>query len=167
MTDNSNDSRAPRDKREGRGQRAPRSPRNSHDTGDSRARKPLREVVCEIDRDILRLLLRRNNLLERMRGDKPRLDSAEEKNIRESWEAAVSHISRDARLSGHFFSLMQEVEFQPRPASARADGADEGGEPGGAAAKEPPRTALTLRRPPNTYACTCPHLWPAGPRAHG
>ena len=56
MTDNSNDSRAPRDKREGRGPRAPRSPRNSHDTGDSRARKPLREVVCEIDRDILRLL---------------------------------------------------------------------------------------------------------------
>ena len=55
MTDNSNDSRAPRDMREGRGQRAPRSPRNGHDTGDSRARKPLREVVCEIDRDILRL----------------------------------------------------------------------------------------------------------------
>ena len=146
MTDNSNDSRAPRDKREGRGPRAPRSPRNSHDTGDSRARKPLREVVCEIDRDILRLLLRRNNILERMRGDKPRLDSAEEKNIRESWEASVSHISRDARLSGHFFSLMQEVEFQPRPAFARND-ADETGDNGGAVLKEPPRTAFNLAPP--------------------
>ena len=115
MTDNSNDSRAPRDAREARGQRAPRGPRNGHETGDARARKPLREVVCEIDRDILRLLLRRNNILVRMRGDKPRLDSAEEKTIRESWEASVSRISRDARLSGHFFSLMQEVEFQPPP----------------------------------------------------
>ena len=146
MTDNSNDSRAPRDKREGRGPRGPRSPRNSHDTGDSRARKPLREVVCEIDRDILRLLLRRNNILERMRGDRPRLDSAEEKNIRESWEAAVSHISRDARLSGHFFSLMQEVEFQPRPASARNDAA-EAGDNAGAAMQEPPRTAFNLAPP--------------------
>ena len=167
MTDNSNDSRAPRDAREARGQRAPRGPRNGHETGDARARKPLREVVCEIDRDILRLLLRRNNILVRMRGDKPRLDSTEEKTIRESWEAAVSHISRDARLSGHFFSLMQEVEFQPRPASARADGADEGGEPGGAAAKEPPRTAFNLAPPakhvrlhmPAPLACRATRAW--------
>ena len=37
MTDNSNDSRAPRDAREARGQRAPRGPRNGHGTGDARA----------------------------------------------------------------------------------------------------------------------------------
>ena len=166
MTDNSNDSRAPRDRRDGRGQRAPRAPRNSHETGDSRARKPLREVVCEIDRDILRLLLRRNNLLERMRGDKPRLDSAEEKNIRESWEAAVSHISRDARLSGHFFSLMQEVEFQPRPASARND-ADGNGDNGGPTLQEPPRTAFNLAPPakhvrlrmPAPLVCRATRAW--------
>ena len=165
MTDNSNDSRAPREKREGRGPRAPRVQRNGHDTGDARARKPLREVVCEIDRDILRLLLRRNNLLERMRGDKPRLDSAEEKNIRESWEAAVSRISRDARLSGHFFSLMQEVEFQPRPASARND-ADDAGD-SGAALQEPPRTAFNLAPPakhvrlsmPAPLACRATRAW--------
>lgn len=167
MTDNSNDSRAPRDAREARGQRAPRGPRNGHETGDARARKPLREVVCEIDRDILRLLLRRNNILVRMRGDKPRLDSTEEKTIRESWEASVSRISRDARLSGHFFSLMQEVEFQPRPASARADGADEGGELGGAAMQEPPRTAFNLAPPakhvrlhmPAPLACRATRAW--------
>ena len=169
MTDNSNDSRAPRDMREGRAPRAPRSPRsprNSHDNGDSRARKPLREVVCDIDRDILHLLLRRNNLLERMRGDKPRLDSAEEKNIRESWEAAVSRISRDARLSGHFFSLMQEVEFQPRPASARND-ADENGDNAGSALQEPPRTAFNLAPPakhvrlrmPAPLACRATRAW--------
>lgn len=166
MTDNSNDSRAPREKREGRGPRAPRVQRNGHDTGEARARKPLREVVCEIDRDILRLLLRRNNLLERMRGDKPRLDSAEEKNIRESWEAAVSRISRDARLSGHFFSLMQEVEFQPRPASARND-ADDAGDNAGAALQEPPRTAFNLAPPakhvrlrmPAPLACRATRAW--------
>jgi len=165
MTDNSNDSRAPRDMREGRGPRAPRGQHNGHETGDTRARKPLREVVCEIDRDILRLLLRRNNILVRMRGDKPRLDSTEEKTIRESWEASVSRISRDARLSGHFFSLMQEVEFQPRPASAR-DGADEVGETG-ATAHEAPRTAFNLAPPakhvrlrmPAPLACRATRAW--------
>ena len=165
MTDNSNDSRAPRDMREGRGPRAPRGQHNGHETGDTRARKPLREVVCEIDRDILRLLLRRNNILVRMRGDKPRLDSTEEKTIRESWEASVSRISRDARLSGHFFSLMQEVEFQPRPASAR-DGADDAGD-AGATAQEPPRTAFNLAPPakhvrlrmPAPLACRATRAW--------
>ena len=142
MTDNSNDSRAPRERREPGGQRDFRKSRNAQDSHDARARKPLREVVCEIDRDILRLLLRRNNLLERMRGIKPRLDSTEEKSIRESWEAAVSRVSRDARLSGHFFSLMQEVEFQPRPAASHAD--DEDGSLAASAAQEAPRTAFNL-----------------------
>ena len=82
---------------------------------DTRPRRPLREVVGDIDRDILRLLLRRHNLLARMHNSKGFLDPAEEKALRESWEAAVSRVSRDARLSGRFFSLMQEVEFLPRP----------------------------------------------------
>jgi len=119
MTDNSNDSRAPRDMREGRGPRAPRGQHNGHETGDTRARKPLREVVCEIDRDILRLLLRRNNILVRMRGDKPRLDSTEEKTIRESWRPQSPASAAMRVFPATFFSLMQEVEFQPRPASAR------------------------------------------------
>ncbi|MBB5143455.1 3-phosphoshikimate 1-carboxyvinyltransferase [Desulfovibrio intestinalis] len=154
MTDHSNDSRGSRparDARDSRDSRGPRTPRDARDSRDSRGprphrdardardsrgrddgtqRRPLRETVCEIDRDILRLLLRRHNILTRMRGDKSRLDSAEEKMLRESWEGAVARISRDARLSGHFFSLMQEVEFLPRPLGERLVEAAEGSENG-------------------------------------
>lgn len=81
----------------------------------------LKEVVAEIDRDILRLLLRRHNLLERMRGGRPRLDAAEEKFLREAWQTAVSRVSRDADLSGRFFALMQDAAFLPRPAAESRD----------------------------------------------
>lgn len=80
-----------------------------------RPRRSLRETVCDIDRDILRMLMRRHNLIKRMYNAKGFLEPAEEKSIRESWEAAVSRVSRDPRLSGRFFTLMQEVEFLPRP----------------------------------------------------
>ena len=128
------DSRGPRTPRDARDARGPRPPRDARDSRDARGRddapvrRPLRETVCEIDRDILRLLLRRHNILARMRGDKSHLDSAEEKMLRESWEGAVARISRDARLSGHFFSLMQEVEFLPRPVSERQTEGAEGQE---------------------------------------
>ncbi|MBO6171274.1 MAG: 3-phosphoshikimate 1-carboxyvinyltransferase, partial [Desulfovibrio sp.] len=135
MTDSSNDFRAA-------GPRRPNSPRR-REGADARARRPLRDVVCEIDRDILRLLLRRTNLLTKMRGSKPRLEAAEEKALREAWEAAVARVSRDARLSGHFFSLMQEVEFLPRPAAH-----DEADVPEGAAAREPQHTAFNLAPAP-------------------
>ena len=61
------------------------------------------------------MLMRRHNLIKRMYNAKGFLEPAEEKSIRESWEAAVSRVSRDPRLSGRFFTLMQEVEFLPRP----------------------------------------------------
>lgn len=82
---------------------------------EPRARRPLRDVVSDIDRDILRLLMRRHNILRKMRNAKGFLDASEEKGLREAWEAAVSRVSRDARLSSRFFSLMQEVDFLPRP----------------------------------------------------
>ena len=82
---------------------------------ESKARRPLRDVVSDIDKDILRLLMRRHNLLRKMHNAKGFLDPSEEKGLREAWEAAVSRVSRDARLSSRFFSLMQEVEFLPRP----------------------------------------------------
>lgn len=82
---------------------------------EPKARRPLRDVVSDIDRDILRLLMRRHNLLRKMHNAKGFLDPSEEKGLREAWEAAVSRVSRDARLSSRFFSLMQEVDFLPRP----------------------------------------------------
>ncbi len=133
----------------------------SHDT---RPRRPLREVVSDIDRDILRLLLRRHNLLARMHNSKGFLEPAEEKALRESWEAAVSRVSRDARLSGRFFSLMQEVEFLPRPSAQREEG--EGGEDGQSAGPER-RPAFNLApalRPvrltlPAPLACRATRAW--------
>lgn len=88
---------------------------------ENRPRKSLRESVCEIDRDILRLLMRRHNLLRRMHTAKGHLDPAEEKFLREAWEAAASRVSRDPRLSSRLFTLMQEVEFLPRPEDEPAD----------------------------------------------
>lgn len=88
---------------------------------ENRPRKSLRESVCEIDRDILRLLMRRHNLLRRMHTAKGHLDPAEEKFLREAWEAAASRVSRDPRLSSRFFTLMQEVAFLPRPEDEPAD----------------------------------------------
>lgn len=82
---------------------------------EPKARRPLRDVVSDIDRDILRLLMRRHNLLRKMRNARGFLDASEEKGLREAWEAAVARVSRDARLSSRFFSLMQEVDFLPRP----------------------------------------------------
>ena len=101
-------------------------------TGPGRERRPdkrgvpaggpsLRDVVTEIDRDILRLLLRRHNLIERMRGSRTRLDPAEEKFLREAWQQAVARVSRDADLSGRFFALMQDATFLPRPVAPDAE----------------------------------------------
>ncbi|GHU92065.1 hypothetical protein AGMMS49925_09260 [Deltaproteobacteria bacterium] len=78
-------------------------------------RRILRDVVSNIDRDILRLLVRRHNLITRMYNSKGFLDASEEKFLRASWEAAVSRVSHDPRLSGHLFALMQDAEFLPRP----------------------------------------------------
>lgn len=102
---------------------------------------PLKDAVTEIDRDILRLLLRRHNLIERMRGGRPRLDPAEEKFLREAWQKAVAKVSRDADLSGRFFALMQDATFLPRPA------AEAGGEGAAAAPGTERRDAFNLAPP--------------------
>jgi 5-enolpyruvylshikimate-3-phosphate synthase len=98
------------------------------DYPNTRPRRSLRDIVCDIDKDILKLLLRRHNLIKRMHNEKGYMDSAEEKTLRASWQTAVARISKDARLSSHFFSLMQDVEFLPRPAPARNDAPPDDGD---------------------------------------
>ena len=78
-------------------------------------RRPLRETVCEIDRDILRLVMRRHNIVAKMAAGKSHLAPQEEKYLREAWEAQVARVSTDPLLSSRFFSLMQQVEFLPKP----------------------------------------------------
>lgn len=82
-----------------------------------RRRPPLREVVATIDRDILHLLLKRFNVLQRMRKNRGFLAAAEEKQLREAWQKEVERLSSDPKLSSQFFSLMQEVTFRPKPLS--------------------------------------------------
>ncbi|MBQ9407387.1 MAG: 3-phosphoshikimate 1-carboxyvinyltransferase [Desulfovibrio sp.] len=113
-------------------------PVRSNADAEKRARKPLREVICSMDRDILRLLLRRSNLLAKMRASTGRLSTADEKFLREAWESAAARVSRDPRLSGRFFALMQQLEFLPRPSAM------EGEEAQLPASREQPRTAFNL-----------------------
>ncbi|MDR2055612.1 MAG: 3-phosphoshikimate 1-carboxyvinyltransferase [Desulfovibrio sp.] len=80
-----------------------------------KTRRPLRDVVCDVDRDILKLLVRRYNFLRRMHNSKGFLEAAEERFLRASWKDAAAKVSSDARLCAQFFSLMQELEFFPKP----------------------------------------------------
>lgn len=80
----------------------------------------MRETVCDIDRDILKLVMRRYNLIQRMAATKGKLAPQEERYIRESWEAQVAKVSSDPKLSSRFFTLLQEVNFAPRPEEGAA-----------------------------------------------
>ena len=76
-----------------------------------RPRPPLRETVCDIDRDILRLVKRRSAFIKKMQGDHDSLAPWEEKKIRESWEDHVSKVSNDLALYSSLYALMREVSF--------------------------------------------------------
>lgn len=115
------------DKREGRDNRDSRDSRDSRDNRDTRERggfsrdkkgprRPsLREVIMDLDRDILKLLARRCNILDRMRGHRGQLEAKEEKELRAAWETSAGKMSRDPRLTRQIFSLFQEIEFLDRP----------------------------------------------------
>lgn len=118
------DTRDSRDSRDNRDNRDSRENRDNRDTrekgGFSRDKKgprrpSLREVIMDLDRDILKLLARRCNILDRMRGHRGQLDSREEKELRAAWEISAGKMSRDPRLTRQIFSLFQEIEFLDRP----------------------------------------------------
>lgn len=100
-----------------RSDRGPRSDRGAHgERGDKRParRPPIRESLMDLDRDLLKQLARRTNMLQRLRDAKGRIDPKEEKELRASWEKNAGHMSRDARLVHQLFALLQEIEFNPR-----------------------------------------------------
>lgn len=108
-------------------------------------RTPLREDVSRIDQSILTLLLKRYNLLEKMRV-KGRLPVADEKFLREKWQASVTRISKDADLSSRFFAMMQDIKFMPRPESW----ADAGNKP---ESPPQPKTSVFNIAPRQTPVC--------------
>ena len=81
---------------------------------DGERPQPLRETVADIDRNILKMLVKRWNCLQRMAGQRGHLEPREEKFLRESWEKTAGKMSRDERLIRQMFTLMQEVDFLPR-----------------------------------------------------
>ncbi|MDR1776963.1 MAG: 3-phosphoshikimate 1-carboxyvinyltransferase [Desulfovibrio sp.] len=115
-----------------------------------RPRRPLRDDVRDIDRDILRLLLRRHNLLLRMRNKKGFLEPSEERFLRTSWQRAAAAVSSDNRLSVHFFALMQELEFLPRPVEAADEDRPSPARPGFNLAPAPKAVCLNM---PGPLAC--------------
>lgn len=98
----------------------PKDVKNDGSTGGHErggARKPLRVVISEIDQEILRLLVRRANLLSKL-CEKGRVPVTDDKYLREAWQNDVARVSRDPELSGRFFALMQNLTFLPRPVDA-------------------------------------------------
>ncbi|MDD6088633.1 MAG: hypothetical protein PUB69_04915 [Desulfovibrionaceae bacterium] len=75
--------------------------------GSSASRTPIAELK-NIDRDILRLIVRRVRLAENVGNvSAPEI----ERELRASWEKHVASISRDPRLVHRFFALLQELEI--------------------------------------------------------
>ncbi len=85
-------------------------------TRDHQKRPTLREEIIGLDRELLNLLLRRFNLLEHMRANRGHLVPVEEKELREAWQNEAQRFSSDPRVTNQLFSLLQELNFFPRPA---------------------------------------------------
>lgn len=86
-----------------------------------RPQKPLRATIADIDQEILRLLVRRSNLLAKIR-ENGHVPPKDEKFLREAWQNDVARVSRDPELSGRFFSLMQQLSFLPKPGGGAETG---------------------------------------------
>ncbi|MDR2850526.1 MAG: 3-phosphoshikimate 1-carboxyvinyltransferase [Desulfovibrio sp.] len=119
-----------------------------NDTQNTRPRRLLRDVVCDLDKDILKLLLRRYNLVRRMYNTKGFLDLKDEKILRASWQTAVARVSKDFRLAGNLFALLQDITFLPRPApSPEGSGPDGDGQTDSARREHVLRSAFNLAPP--------------------
>ncbi len=78
-------------------------------------RPPLRETIMNMDKDILKMLARRCNILDKMKAKHGHLDPKEEKTLRTSWEKHSTQMTRDPRIIQQLFALFQEIEFSAKP----------------------------------------------------
>ncbi|MBR4741905.1 MAG: hypothetical protein IK079_03270, partial [Desulfovibrio sp.] len=78
-------------------------------------RPTLRQEVIDLDQQILGLLLKRYNLLQRMRGKRGFVLPVEEKQLRDAWQSEAIRYSSDPKLSSQLFSLLQDIQFYPKP----------------------------------------------------
>ncbi len=98
-------------------------PRFDREDGDRKRpmkRPPLRETIMDMDKDMLKMLARRCNILDRMRSKAGQMAPKEEKELRASWEKAATQMTRDTRIIHQLFALMQEVTFSAKPEAGQA-----------------------------------------------
>lgn len=97
---------------------SPRSPRSDRYLGES-DRSPttrgggLLAEICDLDKEIIRLITRRSRLLGKMASRQTNTGSGSaenERDLRLSWEKNVSLVSRDPRFVRQLFALLREVE---------------------------------------------------------
>ena len=81
----------------------------------ARPRRTFTEEITDIDRNILKLLLKRHNLLQRLATHQGRPDAKTEQQLRAAWEKNATRISRDPKVTRQLFYLLQEVHFLPKP----------------------------------------------------
>lgn len=96
-----------------RGEQRSRPPRERFENGD-RPRPPrgagLLAELREVDRDLIRLIVRRSRMLTRLPASGT---SDHERELRTAWEENASAVSRDPKLIRQLFALLQEVEVAP------------------------------------------------------
>ena len=97
------------DRREGR--REFRNDRPRTDRGASRGREL--GALMDLDNDILHLVVRRAQMLARLRSG-GRLAPETEKTLRTAWESKAARLARDNRLSRDLFVLLQTIEPMTR-----------------------------------------------------
>ncbi|MDR2696147.1 MAG: 3-phosphoshikimate 1-carboxyvinyltransferase, partial [Deltaproteobacteria bacterium] len=97
------------------------------------------EEITDIDRSLIRLLLKRHTLLQRLAAPQGRLDAKTEQQLRTAWEKNATCVSRDPKVTRQLFSLLQEVHFLPKP--------DPDGEPRQAFGLAPMRQPVKLSMP--------------------
>ena len=113
--------------------------RNSRQAQDKNSRPAALSILLEIDRNLLRLIARRAQLLRELPQSR---SSRLERELRAGWEAAASKISRDPRLVRQLFALLQEVECLPLLQENTVG-------------RQDAFTLTPVRRPVN-YTMTCP-----------
>jgi len=98
-------------------------------TQDMRPRPYKAELVADLislDRDIMKLLVRRAKLVNRLRGGKEHAASPAaanaEKEVRTAWERNAASFSRDEKFARQLFTLLQEVRVDSQLEAAARGG---------------------------------------------
>ena len=81
----------------------------------ARPRRTFTEEITDIDGSILKLLLKRHKLLQRLADPRGRPDAKTEQQLRAAWEKNATRVSRDPKVTRQLFALLQEVQFLPKP----------------------------------------------------